>query len=90
MSADEQEQETTLSVLYQQEIDALARMLSVLRRLRIHIEALSVIPSGGGTARAVFVIRSSAYLADRARALFGRLVPVLDVAEIGTTDARGP
>lgn len=90
MTLADAQQETTLSVLYQQEIDALARMVSVLRRLRIHVEALSVIPSGAGTARAVLVIHSSAYLAERARALIGRLVPVLDVVEIGTTDARGP
>jgi acetolactate synthase small subunit len=82
--------ETTLSVLYQQDPDALARVLSVLRRLRIHIEALSAIPAGNGTARAVLMIQCPAYHAERARALIARLVPVLDVVELGTTDPRRP
>jgi acetolactate synthase small subunit len=82
--------ETTLSVLYQQDPDALARVLSVLRRLRIHIEALSAIPAGNGTARAVLMIQCPAYHAERARALIARLVPVLDVVELGTTDPRPP
>lgn len=80
--------ETTISILYRQDPDALARVLSVLRRLRIHIEALSAIPAGNGTARAVFLIQSPAYHAERARALIARLVPVLDVVELGTTDPR--
>jgi acetolactate synthase small subunit len=80
--------ETTLSVLYQQDPDALARVLSVLRRLRIHIEALSAIPAGNGTARAVLLIQCPTYHAERARALIARLVPVLDVVELGTSDPR--
>lgn len=75
--------ETTLSVLYRQDPDALARVLSVLRRLRVHVEALSAIPAGNGTTRAVLMIQCPAYHAERARALIARLVPVLDVAELG-------
>lgn len=81
-------QDTTLSVLYRQDPDALARVLSVLRRLRVHVEALSAIPAGNGTARAVLMIQCPAYHAERARALIARLVPVLDVVELGTTSPR--
>lgn len=88
MTLADAEQETTLSVLYQQEPDALARVLSVLRRLRIHIEALSAIPAGDGTSRAILLIRSPVYHAERARALIERLVPVLQVVEIATRDVR--
>lgn len=79
--------DSTLAVLYRQEPDALARVLSVLRRLRIHLESISSIPAGNGTARAVLMIQCPAYHAERARALIERLVPVLDVVELGTTNA---
>ncbi len=80
--------DTTLAVLYRQELDALARVLSVLRRLRIHLESISAIPAGNGTARAVLMIQCPAYHAERARALIGRLVPVLDVVELETPARR--
>lgn len=82
--------DTTLAVLYRQEPDALARVLSVLRRLRIHLESISSIPAGNGTARAVLMIQCPEYHAARACALIGRLVPVLDVVELGTTNAQRP
>lgn len=86
MTATGPERETTLSVVYRQEPDALARVLSVLRRLRIHIEAVSSIPSGDGVSCAVLSMRSPAYQAERARALIEQLVPVLHVVEITARD----
>jgi acetolactate synthase small subunit len=80
--------DTTLAVLYRQDPDALARVLSVLRRLRIHLESISSIPAGNGTARAVLMIQCPEYHAERARALIERLVPVLDVVALGATRAR--
>jgi len=82
MTLTESLRETTLSVVYRQEPDALARVLSVLRRLRIHVEAVSSIPAGDGISCVVLSMRSPAYQAERARALISQLVPVLHVVEI--------